>query len=151
MPPFPGTACKTQPDVWEDLWERVFALKELLKVDDTMLACMINEIAGKHSELRQTLDNLNYIDGTLVKAGFEGVKKLIEEDYAPSGHLIKQYSRDRCRNSFRKYKEKPTWWFRRFDKWMATAQKRDPEFNFTADELAKRAKQIMRLSGQQEQ
>ena len=49
MPPFPGSACKTQPDMWEDWWEKVFALKELLKVDDTMLAYMIKETAGKHS------------------------------------------------------------------------------------------------------
>ena len=62
---------------------KVFAIRELLRVDDTMLAYMIKETAQKHSELSQTLDGLKHTDHSLMKAGFPGVKKLMEEDYAP--------------------------------------------------------------------
>ena len=103
---------------------------------DTMLVYMIKETSTKNSQLGQTLEHLKHTDHSLLKAGFACVKALIEEDYAPSGHLIKAYSRERTRNSWREFKEKPKWWFRRFDRYMEIAQSRDSEFRFTSDELA---------------
>ena len=64
------------------------------------------------------------------------MKKLIEEDYAPTDHCMMSISRDRVRNSCRKFKEKPSWWFRRFDRLVRIAKQRDSEFALTADELA---------------
>ena len=31
MPVFPGSACKTQPDVWEDYWEKSFRTQRTLE------------------------------------------------------------------------------------------------------------------------
>ena len=95
---FPEVRARRNLTFGKTTGNKFFAIRELLRVDDTMLAYMIKEIAQKHSELSQTLDGLKHTDHSLQKAGFAGVKKLMEEDYAPSGHLIKQYSRDRCRN-----------------------------------------------------
>ena len=67
---------------------------------------MIKETAQKDSELHQTLEHLKHTDNSLAIAGLEGVKKLMEEDYAPSGHLMVTRSRDRVRKSFRKFIEK---------------------------------------------
>ena len=33
MPPFPGSAMRTQPDLWEEWWERIYALKEVLQCE----------------------------------------------------------------------------------------------------------------------
>ena len=87
--------------MWEDWWEQVFAIQSTLGVSDTMLAYMIKEASTKNSELGNTLEHLKHTDHSLLKAGFPGVKALIEEDYAPSGHLIKKHSRERIRNSYR--------------------------------------------------
>ena len=118
IPTFPGSRCRHEPDVWEDWWERVYAIQNTINCSDTMLAFMIKHAANKDSELYQTLEHLKHTDGSLFQQGLEGVKKLITEDYAPSGHLIKVVSRDRVRASWRRYKQKPSWWFRRFDRYM---------------------------------
>ena len=109
LPSFPGSQCRTQPDVWENWWERVYGIQATLNCSDTMLAFMIKETANRDGELFQTLEHLKHTDGSLFQQGLEGVKKLITEDYAPSGHLIKAVSRDRVRASWRKCKEKPSW------------------------------------------
>ena len=101
-----------------------------------MLAFMIKETANRDSELYQTLEHLKHTDGSLYQQGLAGVKQLMTEDYAPSGHLIKTISRDRVRASWRKGKEKLSWWFRRFDRYMEVAKARDPDFSISPDELA---------------
>ena len=55
---------------------------------------MIKETAEKHSSLAATLEHLKYSDGTFDAAGFEGIRKSMEEDYAPRGHAIKSKARD---------------------------------------------------------
>ena len=109
IPTFPGSRCRHEPDVWEDWWERVYAIQNTINCSDTMLAFMIKHAANKDSELFQTLEHLKHTDGTLLQQGLEGVKKVIKEDYEPSGHLIKVQARNRVRASWRKYKEKPSW------------------------------------------
>ena len=78
------------------------------------LAYLIKETASRDSELYQTLEHLKHTDGTFELAGLDGVKKLIEQDYAPTGHLVKRRSRERMFFALRKHEERPTWWFRRF-------------------------------------
>ena len=98
--------------------------------------CLLDEeTASRDSELYQTLEHLKHIDGTFEDAGFEVVKKLIGQDYAPSGHLVKQRSRHRVFTAWRKHKERPTWWFKRFDKYLDIARQRDPGFSLTDDPL----------------
>ena len=136
LPEFPGSRCKNEPDLWEDWWEKAYAIQTTLSCEDIFLAYMIKENAKKDTELYQTLEHLKHTDGSLDAAGLAGVKKLMEEDFAPSGHLMMARSRDRVRESFRKFKEKPKWWFRRFDRYYSIAKTRDPDFLMTPDELA---------------
>ena len=74
-------------------------MQATLNCFDTMLAFMIKETANRDSELYQTLEHLKHTDGCVLQQGLEGVKKLITEDDAPSGHHIKTLSRNRIRDS----------------------------------------------------
>ena len=67
----------------------MYGIQNALSCSDYFLALLIKHTAAKDSELFQTLEHLKFIDGTFESAGFEGLAQLIEEDYAPSGHLIK--------------------------------------------------------------
>ena len=80
LPNFPGSQCRTQPDILENRWERVYGIQATLNCLDTMLAFMIKETANRDSELYQTLEHLKHTDGCLLQQGLEGVKKLITED-----------------------------------------------------------------------
>ena len=51
LPRFPGLKCKTVPEVWEDWWEEVFGIQNVLEVNDLTLAYMIKETATKDSDL----------------------------------------------------------------------------------------------------
>ena len=103
LPPFPGSRCRTEPDLWEDWWEKAFAIQTTLCCSVIFLAYTIKETAQKDSELYQTLEHLKHTDGSLDAAGLEGFKKLMEKDFAPSGHLMMTRSRDCVRKSFRKF------------------------------------------------
>ena len=78
--------------------------------------------ATRDSKLFQTLEHVKNTDGTFEAAGLEGIKELMHQDYAPTGHLIKKRSRERVHSAWRKHKERPGWWFRRFDRYAATTQ-----------------------------
>ena len=95
LPAFPGSRCRNEPDLWEEWWEKAYAIKRCTNCDDTFLAYMIKEHASKESELYQTLEHLKHTDGSLDAAGLEGVKALMTEDFAPTGHLMMSRSRER--------------------------------------------------------
>ena len=75
LPNFPGSQCRTQPDILENRWERVYGIQATLNCSDTMLAFMIKETANRDSELYQTLEHLKHTDGSLYQQGLGGVKK----------------------------------------------------------------------------
>ena len=82
---------------------------------------MIKETADKHSSLAATLEHLKYTDGTFDAAGFSGILAVMTEDYAPRGHAIRAKARNTLfHKTFRKFKEKPRWFFRRVDKNLQT-------------------------------
>jgi hypothetical protein len=70
-------------------------MQNTLKCSDYFLALLIKHTPLKESELYQTLEHLKFIDGTFAAVGLDGIKARMEEDYAPSGHLIKKKSRER--------------------------------------------------------
>ena len=45
-------------------------------------------------------------------------------------------ARDRVHNAWRKHKERPRWWFLCFERYLRIAQRSDPDFRLTKDELA---------------
>ena len=56
IPVFPGSKCKTEPDLWEDWWERVYGIQNALNCSDYFLGLLIKHTATKDSELYH--DNL---------------------------------------------------------------------------------------------
>ena len=38
IPDFPGDRCRTDPDVWEDWWEKVYAIQTIMDCSSTMTA-----------------------------------------------------------------------------------------------------------------
>jgi hypothetical protein len=111
-------------------------MQNTLNCSDYFLALLIKHTAVKESELYQTLEHLKFTDGTFEAAGLDGVKALMEEDYAPSGHLIKKKSRERVYSAWRKHRERPRWWVRRFDRYVSVATLRVAQFSLTPVELA---------------
>ena len=98
---------------------------------------MIKETAEKHSSLAGTLEHLKYSDGTFEAAGFDGIRASMEENYAPRGHAIKVKARQTLLyRTFRKYKEKPRWFFRRVDKNLRALESKDEGTFFSDDFLA---------------
>ena len=98
---------------------------------------MIKETADKTSSLAVTLDHLKYADGTFDAAGFEGIRLCMEEDYAPRGHAIRVKARNTLLyRSFRKYREKPRWFFRRVDTNLRALEAKDERTCFADDFLA---------------
>ena len=112
----PGDQTRDEPDAYEDYWEKIAGFQNILNCSDDFLALMIKHTSGDHPQLSQTLKRLKYSDGSLQKAGLAGIKKLIEEDFAPRGHTVKMKVRDRIfTKTFRKFKEKPRWFFKRVE------------------------------------
>ena len=98
---------------------------------------MIKEAADKHSSLASTLEHLKYSDGTFDTAGFEGIRRIMEEDYAPRGHAIRVKARNTLLyKTFRKFKEKPRWFFRRVDKNLRALEAKDEGAYVSDDFLA---------------
>ena len=83
FPTFPGDRCRDDIEAWEKYWESVYGFQKVVRCDDNFIALMIKETAEKHSSLAATLEHLKYGDGTFDAAGFEGIRKSMEEDYAP--------------------------------------------------------------------
>ena len=50
--------------------------------------------------------------------------------------MLKVKLRERVKKTFRKMKERPEWFFRRFDNHLASCKRADPEFRLAPDELA---------------
>ena len=105
----------------ECLW-----FQKVVRGSDDFLALMIKETAEKHSSLAATLEHLKYSDGTFDVAGFEGIRACLEEDYAPRGHAIRGKARNTLLyRTFRKFKEKPRWFFRRVEKNLHALESKD--------------------------
>ena len=135
FPKFPGDACRDDVDLWEQYWERVYGFARIVRCDDEFLAHMIKETADKHSSLYLTLEHLKYSDGTFAAAGFEGVRYAMEQDYAPRGHAIKMKARNTLlHHTYRKYKEKPRWFFRRVDRNLQAMSTKD-EGTYVSDDF----------------
>ena len=69
-------------------------------------------------------------DGAFEESGLDGVKRLMEEDY------VQKNARDRVHAALRKHKEKPRWWFRRFQLHLKEVQRYDLDFRLAKCELA---------------
>ena len=133
----PGDQTRDEPDVYEDYWEKIAGFQNILNCSDDFLALMIKHTSSDHQQLSKTLKRLKYSDGSLQQAGLAGIKKLIEEDFAPRGHTVKMKVRDRIfTKTFRKFKEKPRWFFKRVEYNLHMCQERDPDMNFSDDFLA---------------
>ena len=89
FPTFPGDRCRDDVDLWEKYWESVYGFQKVVRCDDQFIALMIKETAEKHSSLAATLEHLKYADGTFDAAGFEGIRKCMEDDYAPRDHAVR--------------------------------------------------------------
>ena len=90
IPKFPGPPCEHEPELWENYWEKLYAYQQAIKASDLEMAYIIKTSADDNTELYKTLEHLQFSDGTLEAAGFEGVKQCMTDDYAPTGHLIKK-------------------------------------------------------------
>ena len=119
---FPGNRCRSEPNIWDEYWEKVYAFQYQLGCSNNFLSTMIFETRSKYPDLVQSFHHLRYSDGSMQKEGFDGIKALMIEDFQPKGHLIKKRSRLQVEKAFRKHREKPTWWFRRFDGYYETAK-----------------------------
>ena len=137
FPSFPGDRCRDDVDLWEKYWESVYGFQKVVRCDDNFLALMIKETADKHSSLSTTLEHLKYSDGTFDAAGFDGIRGCMEEDYAPRGHAIRGKARNTLfYRTFRKFKEKPRWFFRRVDKNLKALDAKDEGTCVSDDYLA---------------
>ena len=135
FPTFPGDVCRDDIDLWEKYWESVYGFQKVVKCSDDFLALMIKETADKHSSLASTLEHLKYSDGTFDTAGFAGIRRIMEEDYAPRGHAIRVKARNTLLyKTFRKFKEKPRWFFRRVDKHLRALESKD-EGTYVSDDF----------------
>jgi len=135
FPTFPGDARRDDVDLWEKYWESVYGFQKVVKFSDDFLALMIKETADKHSSLASTLEHLKYSDGTFDAAGFEGIRRAVQEDYAPRGHAIRVKARNTLfYKTFRKFKEKPLWSFRRVDKNLRALESKD-EGTYVSDDF----------------
>ena len=60
----------------------------------------------------------------------------MEEDYAPRGHHISTKARNTVLKTFRKFKERPCWFFRRVDKNQQALEVKDQGTYFSEGFLA---------------
>ena len=116
FPEFPGEACQYNHKVWEINWEQMTMRQQAIGCDDYTMAVLTKLTAKKNSSLETCLHELSALDGTLAAAGYKGVQIMIKEDFAPKGADLIVESREYVLHGlYRKYKERPRWFFKRVD------------------------------------
>ena len=140
FPEFNSRAYETELGAWEDYWEAVSSFQRMTQCPDLIAAYLIRDSAPKQSDLAHCLSHVCNEPGDgkldIDSLGLTGIKALMSDDFEPKTHFLASQARQQVMSIHRKFKERPKWYFRRFDIAYARCKRLDKEFQLSEMQLA---------------
>ena len=151
FPHFPDGKTRHQPKLWREYWEAVKVFQEMLSLPDEIIVYLIKDKCPWNGELHITLDHLRMLPDPenpthrdLKTITLEELKELIASEHGPWKNAMADLSEKEFKLLHRKFRERPQWYFRRFDEKYASYKYHNRGVEVTQYQLGR---QIMFQSG----
>ena len=136
LPPFPeGDKARTEPEAWEEYWERVEAFIFFSGAERDQIAWLMRFAYPEGSKIGNALHNLRLTDGTMKDQTFESIKELLRKRLGPEGHVIRLNAQSRVSKWARRAGERLDDAYIRLDRYMKYAKKQEPNFWISPDAM----------------